>query len=78
MSDDTFLSGTQGPQMKDLVLIKVTEWYELGLQLGVDDAELEEIEKNNRGDLRSCRRKMFRVWAQNHPQSILLAVGRGL
>ena len=33
--------------MKDLILIKVTEWYELGLQLGVEDAELEEIEKNN-------------------------------
>ena len=48
--------------MKDLVLIKVTEWYELGLQLGVDDAELEEIEKNNRGDIRACRRNMFRAW----------------
>ena len=47
MSDDIFLSGTQEPQMKDLILIKVTEWHELGLQLGVDDAELEEIEKNN-------------------------------
>ena len=78
MSDDTFLSGIQGPQMKDLILIKVTEWYELGLQLGVDDAELEEIEKNNRGDLRACRRNMFRAWAQNHSQSILPAVGRGL
>ena len=34
--------------MKYLILIKVTEWYELGLQLmGVDDAEFEEIEKNN-------------------------------
>ena len=44
MSDDTFLSGTQEPQTKDLILIKVTEWYELGLQLGVDDAE---FEKNN-------------------------------
>ena len=49
MCGDTFLSGTQGPQMKDLVLIKVNEWYELGLQLGVEDTELEEIEKNNWG-----------------------------
>ena len=53
--------------MKDLVLIKVTEWYELGLQLGVDDAELEEIEKNNRGDLRACRRNMFRAWLRISP-----------
>ena len=64
MSDDTFLSGTQEPQMKDLILIKVTEWYELGLQLGVDDAE---IEKNNRGDLRACRRSMFRAWLRITP-----------
>ena len=64
MSDDTFLSGTQEPQMKDLILIKVTEWYELGLQMGVDDAELEEIEKNN---LRACRRKMFRAWLRITP-----------
>ena len=33
--------------MKELVLIKVTEWYELGLQLGVEDTELEVIEKDN-------------------------------
>ena len=62
-----FLSGTQGPQVKDLVLIKVTEWYELGLQLGVDDAELEEIEKNNRRHLRACRRSMFRPWLRITP-----------
>ena len=62
-----FLSGTQGPQMKDLVLIKVTEWYELGFQLGVDDAEFEEIEKNNRGHLRACRRSMFRAWLRITP-----------
>ena len=67
MCGDIFLAGTQGPQMKDLVLIKVTEWYELGLQLGVDDAELEVIEKNNRGDLKACRRSMFRAWLRITP-----------
>ena len=67
MCGDIFLSGTQGPQMKDLVLIKVTEWYELGLQLGVEDAELEVIEKNNRGDLKTCRRNMFRAWLRITP-----------
>ena len=39
-----------------------SEWYELGLQLGVDDAELQVIEKNNRGNLRTCQRNMFRAW----------------
>ena len=53
--------------MKDLVLLKVTEWYELGLQLGIEDAKLEEIEKNNQGDLRACRRNMFRAWLKITP-----------
>ena len=52
--------------MKDLVLIEVTEWYELGLQLGVEDTELEEI-KNNRGDLRACRENMFQAWLRITP-----------
>ena len=84
MCGDIFLSGAQKPQMKDLVLIKVTEWYELGLQLGVDDAELEEIEKNNRGDIRACRRNMFRAWLRITPSSsyqqlveALMVVGEG-
>ena len=84
MCGNIFLSGAQGPQMKDLVLIKVTEWYELSLQLGVDDAELEEIEKNNRGDLRACRRNMFRAWLRITPTpsyqqliEALTAVGEG-
>jgi len=47
MCDNIFLSGAQEQQMKDLILIRVTGWYELGLQLGVEDVELEEIEKNN-------------------------------
>ena len=82
MCGDIFLSGTQGPQLKDLVLIKVTEWYELGLQLGVEDAELEEIEKNNRGDLKASRRNMFRAWLRITPNpsyqqlaEALMAVG---
>ena len=70
--------------MKDLVLIKVTGWYELGLQLGVEDAELEVIEKDNRGDLQACRRKMFRAWLRITPNpsyqqlaEALMAVGEG-
>ena len=82
MCGNIFLSDTQGPQMKDLVLIKVTEWYELGLQLEVDDAELEVIENNNRGDLKACRRNMFRAWLRITPSpsyqqlvEALMAVG---
>ena len=61
------LSGTQKPQMKDLVLIKISDWHDLGLQLGVEDAELEVIQKNNPGDFKVCRRNMFREWLRITP-----------
>ena len=48
--------------LKDLALVRVTEWYDLGLQLNVDDAELEAIEKDNPGDTKACKRKMFKAW----------------
>ena len=50
------------PQLKDLVLVKVISWYNLGLQLGEEDTELEVIKRNNPGDLEACRRDMFRAW----------------
>ena len=72
------------PQLKDLVLVQTIEWYDLGLQLGIDDTELDVIEKNNRGDLRACRRNMFRAWLRITPTpsyqqlvEALMAVGEG-
>ena len=50
------------PQLKDLVLVQVTEWYDLGLQLGVEDEELDVIDRNNPGNLKACRREMFKAW----------------
>ena len=55
------------PQLKDLVLVQVIRWYELGLQLGVKDTELEVIKRNNPGDLEACRRDMFRAWLRITP-----------
>ena len=43
------------------------EWYDLGLQLGVENAELKVIQKNNPGDLRACRREMFEAWLRITP-----------
>ena len=63
------------PQLKDLVLVRAVEWYDLGLQLGVENAELKVIQKNNPGDLRACRREMFEAWLRNYSKSILPAVG---
>ena len=55
------------PQLKDLVLVKVISWYNLGLQLGVEDTELEDIKINNPGNLEACRRDMFRAWLRIIP-----------
>ena len=70
------------PQLKDLVLIKTVKWYNLGLQLGIDDTELDVIEENNPKDIDACKRKMFRVWLRITPSpsyqqlvEALLAVG---
>ena len=64
------------------MLVRVVEWYDLGLQLGVENAELEVIQKNKIGDLRACRREMFKAWLRINPNpsfqqlvEALLAVG---
>ena len=70
------------PHLKDLVLVRAVEWYDLGLQLGVENTELKVIQQNNPGDLRPCRREMFEAWLRITPNpsyqwlvEALLAVG---
>ena len=50
------------PQLKDLVLIQTVEWYNIGLQLGVENAELKVIQQNNPRDSEACKREMFSTW----------------
>ena len=49
-------------KLKDVVCIKVDDWYNFGLQLNIDDGDLETIKKNNPNDTVSCKRDMFRKW----------------
>ena len=55
------------PQLKDLVLLQTTKWYNLGLQLGIEDTELDVIEENNPKDIDACKRKMFKTWLRITP-----------
>ena len=55
------------PQMKDLVLIKTVKWYNLGLQLGIEDTELDVIDQNNSKEIDACKRKMFQAWLRITP-----------
>ena len=55
------------PELKDLVLIRTLKWYNLGLQLGIEDSELDVIEENNPKDMDACKRKMFKAWLRITP-----------
>ena len=46
-----------------LVVLRSTvcQWFELGLQLGLDYFKLKEIEKNN-SEVQECLREMLAVW----------------
>lgn len=57
-----FLPLSLGPQLKHLVVMGVTNWYNLGLQLDLEVNSLDEIKSNNRGNIDDCRREMFRTW----------------
>ena len=44
------------------MLIQTVEWYNIGLQLGVEDAELKVIQQNYLRDSEACKREMFNAW----------------
>ena len=49
------------PELKDLDLIEVVEWYSVGLQLGVKEYELKSIEQDY-PRLKDRKREMFSAW----------------
>lgn len=53
------------PCLKDLILLKITRWYELGLRLDIERYQLELIKKNNPGDTSQCVIDMFYHWLYN-------------
>ena len=53
------------PCLKDLILLKITQWYELGLRLNIERYQLELIKKNNPGDTSKCVIDMFYHWLHN-------------
>ena len=50
------------PTLRDLSLLPVLNWYLLGLQLGINEAELDEIEMNYSRNNHMCKVKMFGTW----------------
>lgn len=52
---------SSAPELKELDLLRLVNWHGVGLQLGIDDYELEKIRLNYQ-DLDDRKRAMFRVW----------------
>ena len=48
--------------LRDLVLLKILEWFNLGLRLKVEEHDLKKIRKNNRDDIDACSHAMFSQW----------------
>ena len=42
--------------------VRIPKWFNLGIQLGLEDNVLEEIAKQNGRDVDDCRRAMFISW----------------
>jgi len=57
------------PILKELVKVKVESWFNLGLELDIEDDELQTIERNHPKDQESCKRDMFRTWLRICPQA---------
>ena len=57
------------PKLVDLEEIRTNKWYALGLKLGIEDNDLQAIERQRGGYIDECRRAMFRKWLNttSHP-----------
>ena len=61
---DSFATGyaqPSQPQLKDLILIKILNWQEIGIQLKIDDYEIQKIHLEYK-KVDECKREMFRTW----------------
>ena len=55
------------PDLKTVcAIVRTDRWYQLGLQLEVDDKKLQEID-SERSDAQDKRTQMFRVWISSQP-----------
>ena len=50
------------PKVRTLIHKACSKWYDLGLELGIEDVTLDIIESNCHGDVETCFRKMLSEW----------------
>ena len=65
--DFDYHSGMNTPTLDQLLdHIRTTEWFRLGLKLGVRQDDLEVIESDRRHDSSGALRDMLRKWLKEH------------
>ena len=62
-------SSPQNPDLKDLMDLKVSDWYRLGLALQLNSYDLDIIKKDHPGDTRSQTCYMFDRWLRTQPNT---------
>ena len=74
MCNILYLHLAQEPLLKDLDLLKVSDWYGVGLQLDVPQCDLDVIKENHHDEKRR-KREMFILWLKitDKPSYIKLA-----
>ena len=65
------------PTLKELDLITVSDWYGVGLQLDLEDQDLDYIERECT-DNRRCSRKMFKLWLKTSPNPTYVQLAKAL
>ena len=56
-----FQTHSSAPELKDLDIIKLVNWQGVGLQLGIEDYELQKIRLSYQ-EHDDRKREMFRIW----------------
>ena len=57
------------PELKDLMHLQVSNWYRLGLSLGLNSHHLDVIKRDHQGDTESQTCKMFDRWLRTQPDA---------
>lgn len=54
--------------LKKLILLKIIQWFNVGLLLELEEYQLKALQKDCSSDLKSCCREMFSLWLHNEKE----------
>ena len=56
----------------------LTEWFRLGIRLGIKHSDLKKIESNYEGDVERCKTEMLDFWKKNDAKPSLKKLTKAL